>query len=138
MLTIHFVASPTLGWLRVRVFRSRMPSSELEDSPRSEPDLSSTNMYAEMRGHVVQHGGAIIFAFNLVRLVGCLALLCLSIFSPVSDARRITPRGAGLGEWGYDNRGRKLHRQFLSVEEWLKLSMCLTHVRLAHFSGLTI
>ncbi|KAJ7625348.1 hypothetical protein DFH06DRAFT_1273238 [Mycena polygramma] len=58
--------------------------------------------------YVAQHGGATIFAFKLVRLVACLALLGLSIASlAITEAKRKAP--------GSEN-----------ITGWLQVAMCLS------------
>ena len=58
-------------------------------------------LVTEVKAHISHHGGGVIFAFKLVRLVACLALLGLSIASlALTEARKSEAGQASIfGKW---------------------------------------
>lgn len=116
--------------LQSRVFQ-RPSSFELDDSGH---DVHVANLSAEFRVHISHHGGGIIFAYKVARLVGCLALLGLSTYPFALDVDVSNPQGLGSqGKWG--KKHKHMHKGYdLSVKEWLDLSMCMNYVCSVHFS----
>ncbi|KAJ6574743.1 P-loop containing nucleoside triphosphate hydrolase protein [Mycena capillaripes] len=101
LLLLHlFLASVWGRKLRAFVFRTSEP--EVEDPT---PAVHPAGLVAEVKEHVTEHGGAVIFTFKLVRLVSCIALLGLSIASlAITEA----------------------NNPALSVTEWLQVAICMT------------
>lgn len=110
--------------LQSRVFQ-RPSSFELDDSGH---DVHVANLSAEFRVHISHHGGGIIFAYKVARLVGCLALLGLSTYPFALDVDVSNPQGLGSqGKWG--KKHKHMHKGYdLSVKEWLDLSMCMNYL----------
>jgi hypothetical protein len=55
--------------LRVLLFQKLPPDA---------PDLPDTRQTGSIHDHIAKHGGATIFAFKVLRLIGCLVLLGFS------------------------------------------------------------
>ncbi|KAF7339970.1 ATP-binding cassette transporter [Mycena venus] len=91
------------------------------------PTVHPVGLVAEVKEHVAQHGGGVIFAFKLVRLVACLTLLGLSIASlAITEAHKSeTGKASIFGKWG-KKHPKKGKNAALSVAEWLQLAMCMT------------
>ncbi|KAJ7169514.1 hypothetical protein C8R46DRAFT_1217207 [Mycena filopes] len=88
------------------------------------PAVRPVGVAAEVREHVAEHGGSVIFAFRLVRLVACLALLGFSIASfAIAETRK--PGTSVFGKWG-KKHPKKREPETLSIAEWLQLAMCMT------------
>ncbi|KAJ7501621.1 hypothetical protein B0H11DRAFT_2275231 [Mycena galericulata] len=103
LLLVHlFCASAWGRKLRVFVFKNAE-----RDGTDTVPALPVS---AAPENHVANHGGLVIFAFELVRVVACLALLGLSIASVALTETH--------GEWG------KTLENSLSVTEWLQVAIC--------------
>ncbi|KAG5653499.1 hypothetical protein H0H81_012709 [Sphagnurus paluster] len=100
--------------------KSRILSTPI-DSEDSEENLMQTSGIGD---HIKQHGGNIIFAYKIARLVGCLTLLGLTIYSSV-----ISEKASGSGLLGVRKKHKytKPKRGF-SNHEWLELAMCMTYM----------
>ncbi|KAJ6574692.1 hypothetical protein B0H19DRAFT_1371649 [Mycena capillaripes] len=124
LLVIHlFLASVWGRKLHAFVFRSSEP--EVVDPI---PAVHPVGLIAEVKEHVLQHGGPVIFAFKLVRLVSCLALLGLSIASlAITEANKSSTGQANIfGKWGKKHPKKNRASPPLSVTEWLQLAICMT------------
>ncbi|KAJ7770817.1 hypothetical protein DFH07DRAFT_1057900 [Mycena maculata] len=108
---------------KLHAFVSRTPESEVIDVV---PVLElPVGVAAEVKAHVAEHGGGVIFAFKLVRLVASLILLGLSIASFASDELE-TGKVSIFGKWGKKHPKKNPQSPALSVAEWLQLAMCMT------------
>ncbi|KAJ7465185.1 hypothetical protein FB451DRAFT_1488697 [Mycena latifolia] len=93
-----------LLWASKPVLKLR--ASYFKHVPLEPEDAPDTHSLAV---HIEKHGGNAIFAFKVARLVGCLALLSVSIFSLVSDSEgnKETSTFAPLA-WGSENPHRSM------------------------------
>lgn len=94
LLLVHlFLASVWGRKLRAFVFKTSEP--EVADPL---PAVQPVGLVAEVKEHVAQHGGGVIFTFKLVRLVACLSLLGLSITSlAITEAQK--SESSIFGKW---------------------------------------
>ncbi|KAF5377185.1 hypothetical protein D9615_006331 [Tricholomella constricta] len=102
--------------------KSRICSTlvDVEDMDLAPEDSA---MPGGLRDHVTQHGGNIIFAYKVVRLIGCLTLLGLSIYSAVLSEQ--------MSGFRASERRKRKHGKSKSgflTHEWLELSMCMTYM----------
>ncbi|KAF8832671.1 hypothetical protein HHX47_DHR1001791 [Lentinula edodes] len=117
-----------------RLFRriGTVPNSEESAAP-----VQPENLIQELNAHVGSRGGPIIYVYMLIRLVGTLALLGLSITSLILDeVRRNGKQGLellegqedivdSLGKWGKKHPKKKYGTHY-TKREWLEAAMCLT------------
>ncbi|TFK76776.1 hypothetical protein BDN72DRAFT_873327 [Pluteus cervinus] len=92
-----------------------------EDSTEDATSTTTTSISSEIRLHVAHQGGIVIFAYKILKLLGCLALLGLSIFTAIED--ELYPSN-GLGQF---LKGRKKNgsEPVLTTDEALALAMCM-------------
>lgn len=108
----------------MRRFRGENPDSFLE--PTTEPPASyETSLSAEIKELAKKHGGAKLFLLKVLRLLGCILFLSLSIYTAVLDeeSRRVVTNGK-----------RKKERHSLSWRELQDLGMCMASVSSSLFT----
>ncbi|KAK7064563.1 ATP-binding cassette transporter [Favolaschia claudopus] len=123
LLLVHLFWASVWG-RKLRVFLFKTSESE-----NTEPiAIPPVGLVAELKEHVSRHGGAVIFAYKLVRLVACLALLGLSIASlAITETQKSESGHAGVfGKWGKKHPKKNHDHSALSSAEWLQLGMCMT------------
>ncbi|KII93466.1 hypothetical protein PLICRDRAFT_35686 [Plicaturopsis crispa FD-325 SS-3] len=102
-----------------------------EDVDGTSPRIRPAGLFADAKEHVADHGGATIFTFKLVRFLGSLALLGLSIAtlileeegSTTGDESWLTKHGKHWGKHHPKKSGRKYG---FSKNEWLQVATCIT------------
>ncbi|KAF8898485.1 hypothetical protein BD779DRAFT_1607278 [Infundibulicybe gibba] len=127
LLHIILVSSPVQ---RIYARITSRGSNPLEQESSSHTYIQPTGMMAEVREHVATHGGRVIFAHKIARLVGCLTLLGLSVASAIIDESSKGPheRVTIFGKWGKKHKGKTHPSPALSVTEWLELAMCICYL----------
>ncbi|KAJ7785936.1 hypothetical protein B0H16DRAFT_1681200 [Mycena metata] len=122
LLLLHLFLASAWG-RKLRAFVSRTSESEVVDPA---PSVRPVGVAAEVRQHVAEQGGSVIFAFKLVRVAACLTLLGLSIASfAITETRK--PGTSIFGKWGKKHpKKTKPETLTLSTAEWLQLAMCMT------------
>ncbi|KAJ7785923.1 hypothetical protein B0H16DRAFT_1657372 [Mycena metata] len=118
----HSSVGPLVDLLKPQ---SRTVTSESEVVDPA-PSVRPVGVAAELRQHVAEQGGSVIFAFKLVRVAACLTLLGLSIASfAITETRK--PGTSIFGKWGKKHpKKTKPETPTLSTAEWLQLAMCMT------------
>ncbi|KAH6916785.1 ATP-binding cassette transporter [Coprinopsis sp. MPI-PUGE-AT-0042] len=138
VLVLHVIlASSRARKLWARITRREVVQENSADEPvfahRNETDI--TNDFAE---HVAQHGGFTIFSFRVLRLLSCLVLLGLSVYTAIKDEDSITN---AFGKKGKGKHGRKHrdkdHRQ-LSDKEWADLLLTMTYFYALSLAALVV
>ncbi|KAH6916799.1 ATP-binding cassette transporter [Coprinopsis sp. MPI-PUGE-AT-0042] len=124
VLVVHVaVTSSRARKLWARITRREVVQENRADEPvfahRNETDI--TNDFAE---HVAQHGGFTIFSFRVLRLLSCLVLLGLSVYTAIKDEDSNMDAFGKRGEHG-GNRDRGY--QQLSDKEWADLLLTMTY-----------
>ncbi|KAF5338427.1 hypothetical protein D9758_012247 [Tetrapyrgos nigripes] len=122
LLHIVFVSKPVQRWFG-------------KNSDESEPQAAiplHASLVGEVREHIKEHGGLVIFWYMLARLAGSLVLLGLSITSLVIDeVKRSGPQDQDdasiMGKWGRKHPRRRYGAHF-SKREWLEAAMSLTYL----------
>lgn len=107
----------------------RRPNVSVEEPPAH---AQSESFVQEIKLHIREHGGAVIYAYMVARLIGTLALLGLSIVTLVLDEFKRVGRQEDVvtfGKWGKKYPNKKYGTRF-SNREWLEAGLCLTFVRL--------
>ena len=113
-----------------RVFR-RPPALELDNQVNLTPDVHADSLSVELGTHIARHGG-VIFMYKIMRLLGCLALLGVSIYSFSFDDA-VNSQGMGSWrKWREKHKHRKYQGYNPSVKEWLELSLCMNYVCSVH------
>ncbi|KAJ7693691.1 P-loop containing nucleoside triphosphate hydrolase protein, partial [Mycena rosella] len=122
LLLVHVFWASVWG-RKLRAFLLRTPEPEVTESPPPLP----VGLAAEVKEHVAQHGGSVIFAFKLVRLAACLTVLGLSIASlALTEAHKSeTGQASIFGKWGKKHPKKAPASPTLSVTEWLQVAMCM-------------
>lgn len=127
-LFLHIIlASRPAQKLISRIRGSTIDNLSESDAPHAQTDNS---LGAEIRRRIASLGGGTIFAYVIVRLLACLALLGLSIASLVIAETSEIQSGdvSPLGKWGKKHRSKNPRSPAFSVEEWLDVAMCITFV----------
>ncbi|KAL7412630.1 hypothetical protein BDY24DRAFT_442169 [Mrakia frigida] len=106
----------------------------LPAAPPPKPRILQANggtFSSDLRDHVqIVAGSKVIFAFNLARFLGCLALLGLTVAAVVSDSERSSSAGLlGAGKEGLEvlkkkgkGRGREREEEKFGREEWVEIA----------------
>ncbi|KAE9385996.1 hypothetical protein BT96DRAFT_960666 [Gymnopus androsaceus JB14] len=103
----------------------RRPNVSVEEPPAH---AQSESFVQEIKLHIREHGGAVIYAYMVARLIGTLALLGLSIVTLVLDEFKRVGRQEDVvtfGKWGKKYPNKKYGTRF-SNREWLEAGLCLT------------
>ncbi|KAK0480768.1 hypothetical protein IW261DRAFT_1474488 [Armillaria novae-zelandiae] len=100
------------------------PTADEEPQPDPEPVVQPAGYFQDLKEHVSQSGGARIFTYRVLRLVGCLALLGLSITTLVLDVEENELTTSG--KWGKKHKKKPRGDRWLKPREWLAASLCLT------------
>ncbi len=101
-----------------------------DEEPQLEPEavFQPAGYFQDLKEHVSQSGGPKIFTYRVLRLVGCLVLLGLSIATLVLDVEENELETSG--KWGKKHKKKPRGDRWLKPREWLAASLCLTFVRL--------
>ncbi|KAK0192579.1 hypothetical protein F5146DRAFT_1040547 [Armillaria mellea] len=88
-----------------------------DEEPQLEPEavFQPAGYFQDLKEHVSQNGGTKIFTYRVLRVVGCLVLLGLSIATLVLDVEENELETSG--KWG---------DRWLKPREWLAAGLCLT------------
>lgn len=119
------------GFLR-RVEDTKDGPVDTDEEPAEiDSAVRATDYLQHFKDHVFQSGGTKIFTYRVLRLVGCLGLLGLSIVSLVLDIEE---------SYISDIRDKAQKRRpysdtWLKPKEWLTTSLCLTFVSSITFIG---
>lgn len=129
-----------LLWKPARKLFSRVLSTKTEETlPEPEQAIPAAGFFAEAREHIAIHGGPVIFAHMLARLVGCLALLGLTITTLILDERNKSEADeiGVTGKWGKKPKNKRGRSPAFSTDEWLQVAMCITYVHIFSFFDLS-
>lgn len=130
LLLLHIVL---LSQPAKKLYTFLIPKSQVAREPAGpEPNqgIHPASFFGQVRAHISIHGGGIIYAYKVIRLVGCLALLALSTATLILEE---TGQIDGFwyettGKWGKKHpKHRKKHARF-TVDEWLQVALCITTV----------
>lgn len=105
---------------------------EVEDEVEDinvEPAVSSlTGIISDIKAHVQSMGGPITFSYKILRLLGCLVLVVLSIVTLVVDGEeRVSSKGSE-GTKKHRGRKKKTSKPGFTDAEWLQVALSLTYV----------
>lgn len=95
--------------------------------------VQPATFFGQVRAHIAIHGGGVIYTYKVVRLVGCLALLGLSIATLIlEETGQIENALFNItGKWGKKHpKHNKKHAGFTNAE-WVQVALVITSVRLA-------
>ncbi|PBK89786.1 P-loop containing nucleoside triphosphate hydrolase protein [Armillaria gallica] len=97
-----------------------------DEEPQLEPEavFHPAGYFQDLKEHVSQSGGPKIFTYRVLRLVGCLVLLGLSIATLVLDVEENELETSG--KWGKKHKKKPRGDRWLKPREWLAASLCLT------------
>lgn len=133
ILILHIVVrSKPIKTLYTRL----IPNSHTTGSRSSTPDpgqgIHPASFFGQVKEHMSTHGGWVIFAYKVSRLVGCLVLLGLSLATLILEERgHISEIVFGISSKHWGKRHRK-HRHSKDSEfsdaEWLQVALCATTV----------
>ncbi|KIM25975.1 hypothetical protein M408DRAFT_330768, partial [Serendipita vermifera MAFF 305830] len=121
--------SLTIGFLHIVLFKTPLkkyifPPSQLTTSTARPPlhaDEPPTSIKAELEANIKSNGGFEIWAYKVVRLVGCLVLLSFAIFQAV-NANDDTFHTTGK-HWGKKHRHRHGRKQKFSDDTWIQIAL---------------
>lgn len=111
------------------ISRRRVDEEEEEDVT-VEPTVSPhTGIISDVKTHIESMGGPTIFAYKVLRLVGCLVLVVLTIVTLVIDEEeREKSDGFGVARKKHKGRKKKKSKSGFTDAEWLQVALCLTYV----------
>lgn len=95
--------------------------------------LHPASFFGQFKEHISTHGGVVIYAFKFARLLGCLALLAVSlatlILEETGEIDKLTFGVTGK-HWGKKHKKHR-HRKHgvFSDAEWTQGALCVTSVR---------
>lgn len=123
VLLLHIVLlSKPVRTLHSRLFRSNGPLADINPNEPN-PQSSAAGFVAEAKEYVAKQGGATIYAFKITRLVGCLALLGLSLATLIlaeSEGPDVGHSSKGK-HWGKKKKHHKHDHGPLSSDELLQV-----------------
>jgi hypothetical protein len=134
ILILH-IASKTIKWLYTRLTLNPKPNNTEPFTPaRDQADYPASRI----QRHIASHGGAAVFAYSVLRLIGCLALLGLSISTimleykgPIDNEFFVMAR-KHLGK-EYWRHGYSTNAGFCEAER-LQVALCMTTVHKPTYS----
>jgi hypothetical protein len=111
ILILHIaLLSKTIKWLYTRL----IPKSKLHNTEPSTPARDQVDYpTSRVQRHIASHGGAAVFAHSALRLIGCLALLGLSISTIMLEYK-----------CPIDNEFFVKARKYLDKEYWTNAGFC--------------
>ena len=128
LLVLHVIVKSR----RAQKIWARITRQELQQENRTEEPLlaprNETDITGDFAQHVEQHGGYVVFSFQVLRLLACLTLLVLSVYTAIKDEGGIIGQLKKKGKHGRKHRDRD--RPQLSDKEWADLLLSMTYVRL--------
>lgn len=127
--------STTAKTLRKHIFRTERSLVPNPNDDITEPDApAETGLWSGARAHIRANGGSVIFAFRVLRLLGCLGLAGISVAVLIlseslgeSGARFDSLGGSGTINWNHSNQ----NGDWLDGNAWIQLSLCLFYVRIS-------
>jgi hypothetical protein len=121
-----FSAVLLLTHLLVRAF---WPKSSAQEERRAEPRTRAhAGILEDTKRHIRNHGGLTIYLFKVLRLVGCLALLGITIAAFIISEEE---SGDSLLD-SLKKKHKKKHRKvdgWPTPSEWTEIFLCITYVR---------
>lgn len=92
-----------------------------------EPDVSPINgIICDIKTHVQSMGGPIIFSYKILRLLGCLVLVVLSIATDGEE--RGASKGSEVARKKHKGRKKTTGKSGFTDAEWLQVALSLTYV----------
>ena len=134
ILLLHrIVASSAVKRLAARVIRSRKAVHDSDDEELDEVfvDVPNPNLgvLSDIKAHIDSMGGSIVFFYKMLRFVGCLVLVGLTIATLVLDEHQ---RGNGglLSQLRKrkEKKAKKRPSPTFTTSEWLQIALALTYV----------
>ena len=115
---------------RSRVSRSNKETVEETDETTTHEVIEHGGIFADIKMHVNEKGGPVIFAYKTLRLIGCLILVGLTIATLLMDEN---DRQTGFLE-SLKKKGKKKKKHAPSSDEftkaeWMQVALCLFYVR---------
>ena len=130
LLVLHGVwLSKPVQKLLARARPSRKPAIEEATEVVVEEAPQHNGLIADLKNHINAKGGPVIFFYKVLRLVGCLALVGLTIATLVIDEH---DRESSFIETLKKKKKKKKHASAsdsFTELEWLHVALCLTYVR---------
>lgn len=112
------------------------PSFERDESDDVQLEVVSSpheGIVNDIKAHITSLGGLTIFTYKIVRLLGCLVLVALTIATLiVNDYHNTT--GSSILDALKKHKGKKKSKskkpsETFSQSEWLQIALCLAYVR---------
>ncbi len=136
ILVVHRVAcSAIVQRLATRLLVFRKPPIEQEESDDAQLEIVSSpheGIVNDIKTHIVSLGGPTIFVYKILRLLGCLALVALTIATLIINDYHDSSGNnfvAGLKKRkGKKKSKSKKPSESFSSSEWLQISLCLAYV----------
>lgn len=99
---------------------------------------SGGSLWADFNSHIAASGGWVPFGLNVVRFVGCVALLAVSVAAAVLDST-VVNEGTPVMDVMKNHGGKSKHRkekvrQAFGREEWVEIGQCCVFVSLLFLS----
>ncbi|KZP16764.1 P-loop containing nucleoside triphosphate hydrolase protein [Athelia psychrophila] len=128
LLIIHVIhlSKPAKRLYALIVPNLSLGTTELS-GPELEQGIQPATFFGQVRAHIAIHGGGVIYTYKVVRLIGCLALLGLSIATFIlEETGQIHFMYNITGKWGKKHPKRnKKHAGFTNAE-WVQVALCVT------------
>ena len=117
-LHVVFTSRPVKSLVQQWTRSNELPVSEPHSIP---PPYYRSSIFTEIKERTKRHGGTALFFWEICRLIGCVLLLSLSVYTAVS-----AEESRGFGSWA---KGRFRDRRTISHREMQDLGLCLASVR---------
>ncbi|KAG8687950.1 hypothetical protein FRC08_011696, partial [Ceratobasidium sp. 394] len=145
LLYLVFTSGP------VERYIAKLRGREVDEDVEVAPIVRQhAGFFPDLRSHIRGHGGAVVFAWKMLRLLSCIALTALTIVAIISTNEGHKTVGSKAWDdvdalskhWGRKHRKHKKHRRerWFSTAEWMEISLCMfyTYTTLLAIFALTL
>ncbi|KAG9126177.1 hypothetical protein FRC07_004584 [Ceratobasidium sp. 392] len=145
LLHLVFTSGP------VQRYIAKLRGQEVDDDVEVVPIVRQhTGFFPDLRSHIRGHGGALVFAWKMLRLASCIALTALTIVAIISTNEGHKTVGtkdwddvdALSKHWGKKHKKHRKHKRdrWFSTAEWMEISLCMfyTYTTLLAIFALTL
>lgn len=115
-----------------RLFSSSYELIQDEDdvTPLAAPPTGRNGIFSDLKAHIKASGGATVFTYKAVRLLGCLSLLAFTIATAVilEEQSSASHFSSFLKKKKHGGKHENRDGYTFSTAEWLQVGLCLVYV----------